>query len=235
MCAARCVGGGMLEIVFAYAISEPDTARGPRIVIASDESSDARAYAATSSRHAGQPSTWRSKPSRDGAPEPSANASASMSASIHPTAASILALAMTASDLELAAACARGEDAALAELEERHWPEMKRALARLRLGDAAIDEILQRVRTKLFVGEPPRIATYGGKGPLAGWLRAIAVHEALSDKRAEKRRPEDGVSAIERMAVPEQPEIAALRAQYAAPFEAAFGEALGSLDRKSVV
>jgi RNA polymerase sigma-70 factor (ECF subfamily) len=136
---------------------------------------------------------------------------------------------MTASDLELAAACARGEDAALAELEERHWPEMKRALARLRLGDAAIDEILQRVRTKLFVGEPPRIATYGGKGPLAGWLRAIAVHEALSDKRAEKRRPEDGVSAIERMAVPEQPEIAALRAQYAAPFEAAFGEALGSL------
>ncbi len=136
-------------------------------------------------------------------------------------------------DLYLAFACACRSAQALAVFEEQRFQEVYRALARLRLTDAQAEEIAQRVRTKVLVGDgtsPPRIVAYRGKGSLVGWLRAIAVHEALSVKRAEKRRgPEDGVSAIERLASPEEPELARLRERYAAPFKEAFAAALGTL------
>jgi RNA polymerase sigma-70 factor (ECF subfamily) len=136
-----------------------------------------------------------------------------------------------ADDIALAAACAAGDAAAIAAFEAQRFPEVKRALLRLRIDGAAADEIAQRVRAKVLVGPPPKIATYTGRGSLAGWLRAIAVHEALTEKRGERRRgPHDGPSAIERMAATDSPEMAQLRARYAAPFEAAFAEALASLE-----
>ena len=140
---------------------------------------------------------------------------------------------VVAVDLYLAMACANGDSAAIAAFEEHRFPEVLRALARIRIEGAEADEIAQRVRAKVLVGPPPKIASYTGRGSLAAWLRAIAVHEALSAKRTEKRRgPHDGPSAIERMAAPESPEMAQLRARYAGPFQAAFAEALGSLAPK---
>jgi RNA polymerase sigma-70 factor (ECF subfamily) len=137
--------------------------------------------------------------------------------------------AAVAADVYLAVACTAGDSAAVAAFETQRFPEVGRALVRLRLEGAIADEIAQRVRTKVLVGDPPRIAAYAGRGPLAGWLRAIAVHEALTAMREVKRHPHDGPSAIERMAAPEEPELARLRARYAAPFQAAFAEALASL------
>jgi len=137
---------------------------------------------------------------------------------------------LASADLYLAIACAAGDTAAIAALEEHRLPEVRRALSRIRVDGAAADDIEQRVRTKVLVGAPPKIASYTGRGSLAAWLRAIAVHEALSTNRADKRRgPHDGPSAIERMAAPESPEMAQLRARYAVPFQAAFAEALASL------
>src|SRR5258708_5292295 len=91
-------------------------------------------------------------------------------------------------DLYLALACADGDTAGIAAFESERFPEVKRALARLRLDDATADDIAQRVRTKVLVGDgsPARIQAYTGRGGLAGWLRAVAVHEALDQKRADK-------------------------------------------------
>jgi RNA polymerase sigma-70 factor (ECF subfamily) len=106
-----------------------------------------------------------------------------------------------------------------------------------------VDEVLQRVRTKLLVGEgdsattdrrAPLLGTYTGKGALLGWVRAVAVHEALSEKRKDARRgPTEGPSAIERLAIAgDDAELARMRAAYAEPFRAAFREALASLAAK---
>ncbi|HVM69751.1 MAG TPA: sigma-70 family RNA polymerase sigma factor [Gaiellaceae bacterium] len=140
--------------------------------------------------------------------------------------------ALHAADLLLALGCLAGDPGALALFEAEHVDGARRALGRLRLDASTVDDIVQRVRAKILVGSGagPRLASYSARGPLSGWVRAIAVHEAMSARRAEVRRgPHDGPSAIERIPIGEEPELAQLRATYAAPFKAAFGEALGGL------
>jgi RNA polymerase sigma-70 factor, ECF subfamily len=137
-----------------------------------------------------------------------------------------------AADLLLALGCLANDATALAIFEAELVADARRALARLRLDAMTVDEIIQRVRAKVLVGTGagPRLASYSARGPLAGWIRAIAVHEALSARRAEVRRgPHDGPSAIERLPMQDEPELAQLRATYAAPFKAAFGEVLAGL------
>lgn len=137
-----------------------------------------------------------------------------------------------ADDLYLAIGCARGDRAAIAAFEAKVLPDAARALARLGLDRAAADDVLQRVRAKALVGDDgaPAIARYAARGPLAGWARAIAVHEAMSARRAQVRRGlEESASVLSRMPVRDEPELANLRAAYAAPFKAAFGEVLASL------
>lgn len=137
-----------------------------------------------------------------------------------------------AADLLVALGCLRGDPAALAVFEAEYVADARRALGRLRLDPSIVEELLQHVRTKVLVGtgSGPRLATYSGRGPLAGWVRAIAVHEAMSARRAQVRRgPHDGPSAIERMPLGTEPELAQLRAMYAAPFKAAFAEVLAGL------
>jgi RNA polymerase sigma-70 factor (ECF subfamily) len=137
-----------------------------------------------------------------------------------------------AADLFLAVGCLEGDTGALEAFENECLRDAGKALARLHFDGAGKDEILQRVRTKLLVGDggPPRIASYGASGPLAGWVRASVVHEALSAKRAEARRgPHAGPSAIEQLPGFDDPDLARLRAAYAVPFKAAFADVLASL------
>ncbi len=139
-----------------------------------------------------------------------------------------------ASDLFLALGCEAHDAAALATFESWCVPDAARGLLRLRLSQEAIDDILQRVRTKILVGNDggaPAIASFAARGPLAGWVRAIAVREALSQRRAEVRRGvQESPSMLDRLPVPEDPVLEGLRAQYAAPFKSAFGEVLGKLE-----
>ncbi|MDF2695862.1 MAG: putative DNA-binding regulatory protein [Labilithrix sp.] len=137
-----------------------------------------------------------------------------------------------AADLLVALGCLKRDPTALGVFEAECVSDARRALARLRLDVAAIEEIVQRVREKTLVGtgSGPRLASYSARGPLAGWVRAIAVHEAMSTRRAEARRgPHDGTSGIERLPIAEEPELAQIRARYAAPFKAAFSEVLAGL------
>jgi RNA polymerase sigma-70 factor (ECF subfamily) len=89
-------------------------------------------------------------------------------------------------DLFLVCACAHGSAAAQAVFEREHMTRVPRYLARFRLDPQALDDVMQMVRERLFVGGPggtPKIGTYSAKGPLAAWVRIIAVRVALGLKK----------------------------------------------------
>lgn len=140
--------------------------------------------------------------------------------------------ALHASDLYLAIACAAGDAAALAAFEATLGPEITRALGKLSLRGPDAAELTQRLRHKLFVAEAGaagRIATYSARGPLRAWLRALVVHEAMSEHRRRGRHEHETDSALGEMAADDDPELAQIKARYAAPFREAFGEALTAL------
>lgn len=137
-----------------------------------------------------------------------------------------------ASDVYLALGCLQGDRAALMHFEARLIPEAGRALLRLRLGSAEVDETLQRVREKLLVrtAEAPLIASYSGRGALGAWVRAVAVREALDEKRKVARRGTTvSETGLAEMAARDEPELLRMKELYAEPFKAAFRDALGGL------
>lgn len=142
----------------------------------------------------------------------------------------------TTDDAALAAACARGEASAIAEIERRHFANARAAVERI-VGASATDEAMQVVRHKLFVAEPgerPRIAEYEGRGSLGGWLRVVAVRTALTLRRGEKRegKRRDSDDALADLPASPHPEIEPLRAQYQAEFKEAFQGALAGLSAR---
>ncbi|QRN94363.1 RNA polymerase subunit sigma-70 [Archangium violaceum] len=78
-------------------------------------------------------------------------------------------------DLYLACACATGETSALRAFEQhilRHIPARLGALSA-----SMLEEVLQVLRERLLVGSeeaPPKIASYGGRGPLLTWVSITA-------------------------------------------------------------
>ena len=137
-------------------------------------------------------------------------------------------------DLYLAFACAEGDAAAL-----RAFGTMLGSVAgAVRSVDgspAFLDEILQRLRTRVLVpeeGRPPRILDYAGRGSLENWLRAGALRLALNARRDAQRGPEQmpEASLWEPMAPAVERTFELLRGEYAADFGRALREAFGSLE-----
>ena len=135
-----------------------------------------------------------------------------------------------AEDLYLACACARGDAAAHAAFEQRFLADVPVFIARVDASPAVADETKQRLRTYLLVGapgEPPRIAAYGGRGALGGWIRVIATRMAL------QQRPRDvgsDADAANRLAACEPgPELALIRKRDGAALAAALGAAISGL------
>jgi RNA polymerase sigma-70 factor (ECF subfamily) len=136
--------------------------------------------------------------------------------------------AIDAGGLYLAAACLRGVPAAIEAFEREVLPSAKRALAG-RADAAVVDEILQRVRARLLtqLHGAPRLAIYGGRGPIGGFVRTVAVH-LLSDDEAAARPTEDDDALA---ALPEAADVEAglCRLDQQAQFREAFREALATL------
>jgi RNA polymerase sigma-70 factor (ECF subfamily) len=138
-------------------------------------------------------------------------------------------------DLYVAFACASGDAEAIAVLERRHFGEVRAALASTGVASSDAEEVLESLRARLFVGSggaPPRIATYRGRGPIAGWLKVAAVRLAVDAHRSTRASPERSVDAqvLERLApASAEPELAYLRARYEAVFEDALKQALTAL------
>jgi RNA polymerase sigma-70 factor (ECF subfamily) len=134
-------------------------------------------------------------------------------------------------ELELCAACAAGEAAAIADFERRYFGEVDQALRNLdRHGDLT-DEIKQVLREKLFTGESPGIASYQGSGPLGRWVQVVATREALMWLRANRREAQRRTLAAG-IAEARDPDLDILRREYRPAFEQAFTDALAALTSK---
>jgi len=140
---------------------------------------------------------------------------------------------LEAVDLHLAFAARLGHSAAMARFESTVIATLSGVIGRVDGSSAFIDEIKQRLRTKLFVSDgtsPAKIAHYTGQGDLLAWVRVVAVREALDSVRAERRRAldsDDALMAIEASAT--GPDMLAFRQQYKAQFSQAFRDALAAL------
>lgn len=143
--------------------------------------------------------------------------------------------ALHAGDLYLACACARGEARALAAFERL----LAEAAAHLGADAALADEVRQLLRHRLFVGDdgvPPKIATYGGRGPLAGWLRIAATRAAIDLRRRAQAADPVRAAPPELPAGDGDPELAFLKTHYRRELADAMRETLASLsDRESNV
>jgi len=94
-----------------------------------------------------------------------------------------------AGDLYLACACLHGVPDALAALEREHFARIREFAASVDSSPEFVKELSQRLRAKLLVAdgtEPPRIASYSGRGSLGGWIRVAAVRLARDIARSER-------------------------------------------------
>ena len=139
-------------------------------------------------------------------------------------------------DLALAAACAQGDAEAIATVEARYFADLDRALARFEGGAALVDEVKQRLRDKLFVGDgsAPRISSYTGRGDLGRWIRVAATREAIGILRKGKREIPMEESALAQVLAEGEGdlELAYLKRLYAAEFKSAFQRAITELAPK---
>ncbi len=141
-------------------------------------------------------------------------------------------------DLYLACACAQGNAAAVAQFEEHCMPVIRAALHRL---DASgiVEDVEQMVRISLLVGSGgtprPLIATYRGRGNLRGWIRVIAVREAMRILRQLERRVPVGDEALFDALAPTEYEdikLDYLKGHYRDAFRRAFVVAVAKLERR---
>jgi RNA polymerase sigma-70 factor (ECF subfamily) len=140
-------------------------------------------------------------------------------------------------DLYVAWGCIAGDDRALTAFERELLPTITSALARLRIGPDAVEELTQGLREQLFVGAPPRgkplLANYSGRGQLRNWLRIIAVRTAgkfLDKDRREVQMSESMLGDLGPASA--DPELEHLKRTYRGAFRRAFAEALASLDSR---
>jgi RNA polymerase sigma-70 factor (ECF subfamily) len=139
--------------------------------------------------------------------------------------------AMQTADLYLACALAAASPQAITIFEGRFLPDVARYIAHLDSSPGFADEVRQRLRERLLVaatGDPPRIAEYAGRGPLAGLVRVAAVRIALNLKRGAKQHTEPDDELIRGPGL--DPETAYLRARYQGEFEEAYRAAIEALD-----
>lgn len=148
-----------------------------------------------------------------------------------PPAAALAALPVA--DLFLACACARGERGAAEAFDRVVLPAIEPDLRGIAADADVAGEILQRVREHLLVARPdgtPRIVEYLGRGPLAGWVRIVALRIGLQMLRAQRsasRRTDELANAPMRGRF--DPELEYIREHYRAPYKEAVEQALRDL------
>lgn len=140
---------------------------------------------------------------------------------------------LRAGDLYLACALAAGDTRALALAESELLPAARVAAGRIDAGPAFVDEVVQRVRERLFVrgASPPAIEQYRGTGPLARWIGVVAGRIAL-----DLRQPSVMVPITEETLVnlpaPDDPELAVIWRTCAEEYKAALTTAFAGLSRR---
>jgi RNA polymerase sigma-70 factor, ECF subfamily len=117
-----------------------------------------------------------------------------------------------ASDIALASACAAADPAAIATLDALLVDAIRRAVRRIDPSPEFADAVAQELRTRLLVGNRPRIREYQGRSSLRSWLTTAAVRTALNLRRGQANRSHDSVGSGIR-ALGGEPEMTLLRAR----------------------
>lgn len=140
------------------------------------------------------------------------------------------------SDLYLACACARGDEAALRAIEAGPLVEIAGAVGRMNLGEVRTQDVMQTVRRILFVvpedrpSALPRIAEYRGLGDLRSFIRITAVRAALRLLRKERHELPLGDGAMATLSgTGGDIELEFIKRQYRTGFKRAFVQALRAL------
>src|SRR5690606_25375420 len=110
---------------------------------------------------------------------------------------------------------------------------VERRMRRLASGAAESEDLMQRLRQKLLVGDDtvdPRIVSYGGRGDLASWVKVVAVREGLMARRGGRRVAAEDDTQLEAAAGQNDPELDFMRGRYQHEFREAFAEALQQLE-----
>jgi RNA polymerase sigma-70 factor (ECF subfamily) len=148
------------------------------------------------------------------------------------------ALAENTADLALAWAAARGDAAALRQVDGL-IAAIAPALRAIDGSPLFVDEVSQAVRVRLLVAEPgaaPRIAAYGGRGPLGGWIRAAAMRVAIDLKRSAAPALAGDDLLGDLVSGEPDPALRHLKTLYRADFQQALADALAALpDRQRAV
>jgi RNA polymerase sigma-70 factor, ECF subfamily len=143
-----------------------------------------------------------------------------------------------AAELVLAWALGRGHPQAVQRFDRELIAEIDGAARKVDRSSGFVDEVRQLARIRLLVGDgdaPPRITTYGARGPLRGWVAVAALRIALNLKRdARRTAPHDVLTdVIDREP---DPELRHLRTLYRAELREALEAALRALtDRARTV
>ncbi len=141
-----------------------------------------------------------------------------------------------AADLLLALAAARGDAAALRELEALLAVQVDHFGRGGGLHAADRDELRQRVREQLLMGSGgsgPGLNGYSGRGELGAWLRVVVVREGLRLRRGARREEATDEAELEDVLPPTgDPELAYLKQLYREAFDGALREALAELPAK---
>jgi RNA polymerase sigma-70 factor (ECF subfamily) len=137
-----------------------------------------------------------------------------------------------AEDLALGLACVDKVPGALTHVERLCGSAIDAAIARIDRSPELRDEVRQTLWQRLFVGTPgqaPRILSYAGRGPLAGWIAVAAQRTALDLRRAATRVAGSDPAVDEVLPADAHPEVDYLRNRYKAEFEEAVRDALAAL------
>jgi RNA polymerase sigma-70 factor (ECF subfamily) len=132
-------------------------------------------------------------------------------------------------DLFLACACADGDRAALAVLEEAVLSQVPRWIARFDALDA--DEVKQDLRQRLLLGPNAHLRAYAGKGALDRWVRVAAVRCAIDRQRQEK--PSDP-GALDKLLDNPDPELDFVKVRDREALRGILRDALHSLPAEAV-
>lgn len=135
-------------------------------------------------------------------------------------------------DLYLAASCALGDARAAAWLDRAFLRALPGRIASVGLAPDVADELVQRLRERLLLGNDghaPHIASYAGRGRLAGWLRMVAVRDAVRIKR--RRRPAP-IDVTDDTSVAADPEALGTRARLRQPLRDAVSHGIATLDER---
>lgn len=140
------------------------------------------------------------------------------------------------SDLYLACACRDGHARAIACFEARFYPPARRLLARSRIPDAVIDDVVSGLSARLFTaldGAAPLVDSYSGRGELGAWVRSVALKSALKVLRRDGRHLPFEAAHEQAGDVPlADPELVYMRELYAAKLGAVLTAAFAALARE---